>query len=593
MIKNFKIMKIYRVLFLATAMLFTYCFVPSLNAQKLKPDDVPGDVTQSFTMEYPSAKISYWMLEDNNYVAVFKDDGSDGKAFFTTTGDWLKTTYAVPVSEIPLSMSQYVTKEYPNYEISVCNLQEMPKTPTHYYLEVRFPEVGSKDKPSVLTFDYVGNLLKREDPAGWVLRTDEPARPTTDKTAPSKQARVEVVKNDKGAKSEQEQPAQKAETEKPAKQKKGKAEPEAPHDPWAEYAIGEKDVPSVVMKTVKKKAPKPINAKWFLVAETYVLKCEKSELPLEVYVSKKGALKKTYYYMVEERVNGKIRKFLEEHYKGYKFSHAYKEERADKKNKIYVEFYEKKNWKKKIPTGAWFDGKNFTLIRTVDPNFEDPFNDPDMFVNNAPSEADLEAEIAQLPEALRSYVASNYPSHKIRDYETQTDKDLGEIYRVEIASTGNGYIILYFDESGKFLRKELSDGMKTVKSFGDYDEIEVPEVVIRAFNTKFPRVENPVWDEDENENFDVQFIGTKGKEMCIFSPEGELLEDLYFLDVTKVMPEIESYLKDTYGRCDIQSYFSVKKGGKNYYKLIVLPNKAKYLKYLWFSATGEFEREEN
>ena len=296
--------------------------------------------------------------------------------------------------------------------------------------------------------------------------------------------------------------------------------------------------------------------------------------------------------MLQERITSAMIKHIETYYKGYKFIKAFKELRADKKNKVYVEFYEKKNYKKKLPTGIWFDEKTRQMIRTVDPNFEDPFNDPDLFVNTAPSQEDIQAAIDELPAAIKSYVATNYPPYKIREADTEEDADLGEIYRVEITSGGTSYITLFFDKSGKFLKKEMSDGKKTVKSYGDYDEIEVPEVVLNSFKNKFPRVENPVWDEDENENFDVQFIGTKGKEMCIFSPDGQLLEDLFFLDVTKVIPEIESYLKSTYGKYEIVYYFSVKKDNSNHYKLKIMPNKAKYPKYLWFSAKGEFEEEE-
>lgn len=604
-------MKIYRVLFVAVATMIFCGLNTSLKAQKLKTDDVPGDVTQSFSMEYPSAKISFWSLEDNNYVASFKDDGSDGKAFFSNDGTWLQTIYPIPTSEIPLSINTYVTSNYPNYEISVCNLREMPKVGTHYYLEVRFPEVGSKDEPSILTFNYVGNLIERKDPAGWVLRTDEPTRPTTDKNvAPSKPAKVEVVSNDRAAKSnveskeekqakaanaakaEKEEPAKAEKAEKAEKSKKGKKEVEAPHDPWAQYAITEKEVPTAVMKTFKKKATKPENTKWFLVGETYVGKCIMREFPMEVFVSKKGVWKKTYSYIAQDRLNSSMLKHIETYYKGYKFNFAYKELRADKKNKVYIEFYEKKNWKKKIPTGAWFDEKTRKLIRTVDPNFEDPFNDPDLFADVKMSEEDIQAAIKELPADVNSYIASNYPSYTIRNTEIEEDDDLGEIHRVEIASPGNSVMVLYFDKTGKFLKKEAHDGMKTVKSYGDYDEIQVPEVVLNAFKTKFPRVVDPVWDEDENENYDAQFLGTKGREMCIFSPTGVLLEDLYFLDVNKLTPEIEHYIKETYGKSEIQQYYSVKKDGKNYYKVVILPNKAKYPVYLWFTATGEFDRVE-
>lgn len=590
-------MKIFRFLLIAITLQLVFSFSYTLNAQKLKTDDVPGDVTQSFTSEYPSAKISSWVLEENQYVANFKDDGSNGKAFFTNDGTWIKTTYDIPTSEIPLSISKYVTENYPNYEISVCNLREMPKVNTHYYLEVRFPEVGGKEVPSVLTFDYVGNLLKREDPDGFVLRTEDPARATTaDKPSKvsTKSERVEVAINNQAAaekvdrsKPEKEEPAPKAK-----KEKKGKKEAAEPFDPWAKYAIAESQVPMAVQKMFKKKATKPENTKWFLVGETYIGKCVVRELPVEVYISKKGAWKKTYSYMLQERITSAMVKHIETYYKGYKFIKAFKELRADKKNKVYVEFYEKKNYKKKLPTGIWFDEKTRKMIRTVDPNFEDPFNDPDLFTNTAPSQEDIQAAIDELPAAIKSYISTNYPPYKIREADTESDSDLGEIYRVEITSGGANYITLYFDKSGKFLKKEMSDGMKTVKSYGDYDEIEVPEVVINAFKAKFPRVDNPVWDEDENENYDVQFIGTKGKEMCIFTPDGQLLEDLFFLDETKVIPEIENYLKSTYGRYEILNYFSVKKDNTNHYKLIIMPNKAKYSKYLWFSAKGEFEREE-
>ena len=614
-------MKIFRFFLIAFTLQLALGFSFTLNAQKLKTDDVPGDVTQSFSSEYPGAKITSWVLDGSQYVANFKDDGSIGKAFFNNDGTWTKTTYDIPTSEIPLSISKYVNENYPNYEISVCNLREMPKVNTHYYLEVRFPEVGSKDAPSVLTFDYVGNLIKREDPEGFTLRTDEPAHPAAAQKPTKKEKEeaeaeeassqpqgIEIVKNDDSAvaekpargkaekaervKEEKDEPA--AANAKPQKTKKGKKdkEVEEPFDPWAKYAIAENKVPANVQKMFKKKATKPENTQWFLVGETYIGKCVVRDLPVEVYISKKGAWKKTYSYMLQERITSAMVKHIETYYKGYKFIKAFKELRADKKNKVYVEFYEKKNYKKKLPTGIWFDEKTRKMIRTVDPNFEDPFNDPDLFVNTAPSEEDIQAAIDELPAAIKSSVATNYPPYKIREADTENDPDLGEIYRVEITSGGSSYIALYFDKSGKFLKKEMSDGKKTVKSYGDYDEIEVPEVVLNAFKAKFPRVDNPVWDEDENENFDVQFTGTKGKEMCIFSPDGQLLEDLFFLDVTKVIPEIESYLKSNYGKYEIVNYFSVKKNNTNHYKLIILPNKSKYSKYLWFSAKGEFEEEE-
>ncbi|MCK9339331.1 MAG: PepSY-like domain-containing protein [Bacteroidales bacterium] len=595
-------MKIFRILFIVAALQLTFSINSSLQAQKLKPDDVPGSISQSFASEYPSAKLMSWSLENETYVASFKDDGSDGKAFFKNDGTWIKTTYDIPKTEIPSNIMDYVTKNYPNYEISVCNLQETPTVRTHYYLEVRFPEVGSKDTPSILTFNYIGELLKREDPAGFVLRTDAPGQTTPAEPAekPQKPKKEPVKKNTEVTDNQtqtDEKPAPKEETvpakekKAPKENKKDKKNIEAPADPWAKYAVNESTVPVIVAKMLKKKAPKTTDLNWFLIGETYVAKCLVRELPTEVYISKKGAWKKTISYMLEERVSSVFKKHLDTYYKGYKFNKAYKELRADKKNKVYIEFYEKKNWKKKIPTGVLFDDKTRKLIRNVDPNFE-TFEDPDLFVNTEPTAEDAEASIEELPEAIKSYISSNYPSYKYRDYTTETDADLGEIYRIEIESTGTSYIILYFDNTGKFLKKEVEDGVQTVKSYGDYEEIEVPEKVINAFKAKYPRVESAVWDEDLNENYNVQFTGTRGKEMCVISPNGEILEVLYFLEIAKLIPEIEQYLSTNYKGCDILQYYSVKKGDQNLYKLVIMPKKSKFAKYLWFTSAGVFEMEE-
>src|SRR5574344_93801 len=589
-------MKIFRILCIIAALQIACSVSSSLKAQKLKIDDVPGAILQSFAAEYPSAKPSDWTLNKDTYVATFKDEGSEGSAYFKNDGTWLKTTYSIPKSEIPSSIMDYVKKNYPNYEISVCNLQELPNVRTHYYLEVRFPEVGSKDFPSVLTLNYIGELLKREDPAGFVLRTDKPATtpaPAEKPTKPTKEpAKEPTTSKDNEVAAQESKPAPAKEAKKEDKGKKDKKkDAEGPVDPWAKYSVKESTVPAIVAKMLKKKAPKTTDLKWFLIGETYIAKCLVRELPTEVYISKKGAWKKTIAYMLEERVSSVFKKHLDTYYKGYKFNKAYKELRADKKNKVYIEFYEKKNWKKKIPTGVLFDDKTRKLIRNVDPNFE-TFEDPDLFVNTEPTAEDAEASIEELPEAIKSYISSNYPSYKYRDYTTETDADLGEIYRIEIESTGTSYIILYFDNTGKFLKKEVEDGVQTVKSYGDYEEIEVPEKVINAFKAQYPRVESAVWDEDLNENYNVQFTGTRGKEMCVISPNGEILEVLYFLEIAKLIPEIEQYLSTNYKGCDILQYYSVKKGDQNLYKLVIMPKKSKFAKYLWFTSAGVFEMEE-
>ena len=574
-------MKNIKILFVCFILQF-FCIFSSIYAQKLKTDDVPDDIVQSFDMEYSGSKIQSWILEGTTYIANFKDeDGYVGKAYFSNDGTWIKTLFPVPFNECPLLLANYVTENYPNYEVSVCCLQQLPKMNTHYYLEVRFPEVGSKDEPSVLTFNHKGELMKRTDPEGWQLRTDLPAqtapvakerqpKETVNNGATSKNAATTDNKMPRGARS------QKNVT--------------TTYDPWAQYAVDEKAVPELVKKTLKKKAVKPIDNHWFLVGETYISKCKVKELPMQVYISNKGIWKKSHVYIAPESVNSTMVKHLETYYKGYKYNFVFKEMRADKQDKVYIEIYEKKNWKKKIPTGLWFDGKTRKFIKAVDPNFEDPFSDPDLASAPAPT-SDRTNILSTLPDGIKAYVSSNYPPYHIRKYQMVNDDDLGEIYQVEIANAGDSYILLYFDKSNQFLRKEMSDGKQAVKSDDD-SEIRVPESIISAFKKQYPRVEKATWEEEDYGHYSVTFLGTKGEEKCYIDPKGEIYEIVYTLDKNKVLPEIENYIKENYGRGTITDYFSVKKMKDHYYKVYFTPAKSNETHIYWFEPNGEFDKEE-
>ncbi|HON21507.1 MAG TPA: hypothetical protein PLW70_09235, partial [Bacteroidales bacterium] len=62
-----------------------------LFSQKLKTDDIPVAVLQSFDYEYFGVKKVVWTLEENQYVASFKSDNMQTKAYFSNTGDWVKS----------------------------------------------------------------------------------------------------------------------------------------------------------------------------------------------------------------------------------------------------------------------------------------------------------------------------------------------------------------------------------------------------------------------------------------------------------------------------------------------------------------------
>ena len=159
-------MKTIRFFFLALTVITLTAFTP-LYGQKLKPDAVPEDVKQAMDFEYPNVKITSWELSNDVYIANFKEDNSPGKCFISKEGQWLKTVYPVPRAELPSAITDYVKQNYANYSIAVSQLQEMPNVRIHYFVEAKPEGVGYES--STLTFNEVGTLIERHDPANFNL----------------------------------------------------------------------------------------------------------------------------------------------------------------------------------------------------------------------------------------------------------------------------------------------------------------------------------------------------------------------------------------------------------------------------------------
>lgn len=378
-----------------------------VSAQKLKPAEVPSDVVQTLEEQYSYVKVTGWMKEGNTYVASIKDGSTAGKVYLSGAGEWIRTLFNVPVNELPSSITDYVKENYPDYLISVSALEEKEEESTHYYLEVREDAVGSK--PSVLTFSSTGvnKLLSRTDPEGF----QDPTVKHPDKieqakaAAAEKQAqRAEAAKREaeekaaaekaakEAAKAAAKTPAAKpaaatapksattaskpattasskpAGPQKEAKPKKAKPEPVV-KDEHGNIAIKANTVPEVVTKSLAKKVLHPAELNWFLVDSVYIARCLNQGKKTAVYITPKGIWEKTLTIMPEESVSGLMAKHLNDFYPGWRFKSAVKEQRADKDDKMMVEFYEKANYKAKLVTTVFFD-KAGKLIRTVDPDYE-------------------------------------------------------------------------------------------------------------------------------------------------------------------------------------------------------------------------------
>ena len=366
----------------------------TISAQKLKPAEVPADVVQTLEEQYSYVKVTGWQKDGANYIANIKDGATAGKVYLSATGEWIRTLFTVPTNELPSSITDYVKANYPDFVISVSCLEEKEDENTHYYLEVKPDGVGMKS--SVLTFASTGQnkLLTRTDPEGFqdptVKQPDKveqakaaAAERQAEKAEAAKREAEEKAAAEKAAKEAAKSPSAKqpataakpaatsskpAEPQKEAKPKKEKPEPVV-KDEHGNIAIKANTVPEVVSKALVKKVLHPAELNWFLVDSMYIARCLNQGKKTAVYITPAGLWEKTLTVMPEESVSGLMAKHLNDFYPNWRFKNAVKEQRADKDDKMMVEFYEKANYKAKLVTTIFFD-KAGKLIRTIDPDYE-------------------------------------------------------------------------------------------------------------------------------------------------------------------------------------------------------------------------------
>lgn len=517
-----------------------------VSAQKLKPADVPADVVQTLEEQYSYVKVTGWQKEGNTYIANIKDGATNGKVFLSAEGEWIRTLFNVPTSELPSSITDYVKENFPDYLISVSALEEMEDVSTHYYLEVREDAVGSK--PSVLTFASTGQnkLLTRDDPEGFkdptVKQPDkieqakaaaaerqaekaEAAKREAEEKAAAEKAAKEAEKAAKAAAAKQPSTPAKptttankpAEPQKEAKPKKEKPEPVV-KDEHGNIAIKANTVPEVVTKALVKKVLHPAELNWFLVDSMYIARCLNQGKKTAVYITPEGLWEKTLTIMPEESVSGLMAKHLNDFYPNWRFKSAVKEQRADKDDKMMVEFYEKANYKAKLVTTVFFD-KAGKLIRTIDPDYE-------LGGGTQESEED---------DALNKYY---------QKMNMELDND---------------------------------------------DASNVPENVKSAFKLKYPKVTNVEWREGNYMEYQAIYYTTRGKEICVFNNYGEIVETWVMGKNDNLSATIQDYLKKEYKNYKLKEFYSVKRLADklNAYKVIIVDKKTQEEQELWFNLSGK------
>jgi len=139
---------------LFTFLVAAFVILPTF-AQKVKSSDVPAPVKSALEKKYPDAKNVYWEKEHGNYEANWGGKSKeDNSVQFTPAGEFIEYVKAIPVSELPKEVNDYVKTHYKGAKITEAGKVTDAHGKTFYEAEVK-----GKD----IVFDEHGKFVKAED----------------------------------------------------------------------------------------------------------------------------------------------------------------------------------------------------------------------------------------------------------------------------------------------------------------------------------------------------------------------------------------------------------------------------------------------
>lgn len=100
------------VLAVTASFLFTFTF-----AQKIKETQVPSAVKQAFTKMHPTVSNVTWDKEKDQYEASFTTNHTDNSVLFSFNGMVVETETAIPVSQLPKGVMDYVKTNYKGQQV--------------------------------------------------------------------------------------------------------------------------------------------------------------------------------------------------------------------------------------------------------------------------------------------------------------------------------------------------------------------------------------------------------------------------------------------------------------------------------------------
>jgi hypothetical protein len=142
----------------------------SVSAMAQKNVQVPTAVNTAFANQYPQASLKTWNMSDGEYVAMFRYNKRDWKAFYSADGNWLSSERNIRhMATLPYSVRATLKQsKFAAYHVDHMARLQTPER-NMYLLKVdnnggqmtAYENAGSVDAET-LYFSERGRLIKSE-----------------------------------------------------------------------------------------------------------------------------------------------------------------------------------------------------------------------------------------------------------------------------------------------------------------------------------------------------------------------------------------------------------------------------------------------
>jgi hypothetical protein len=118
---------------------------------------IPGVVTDSFKLKYPTAQSVTWADKITNFQARFTMDGAEYTAKYGTKGEWQGSERKIKQDDLPAAVKDGLAKsKYVDWSIRTVTTRYLPGSQTQYALAINKGDLNRR----TLVFSSEGRLLK-------------------------------------------------------------------------------------------------------------------------------------------------------------------------------------------------------------------------------------------------------------------------------------------------------------------------------------------------------------------------------------------------------------------------------------------------